>query len=265
MRKLLWTGILAALVMVSLALSFALPVGHAQEGYTAQDAIDLAAAHPAFAGGLAARPGWTAAAYDSQNKYGIWHVEFWDASGKALGWADLSLARGKVYSWESRMELMDEQVPPAETAIRAFLSSNTNVLALVGSLGDTNVYVDYDIWNEWWTAYIDLGPDSLYITIRSTSGVPSSLEDLQLDRINFPNLPSYDEWYKAHEAQAIIIAFQQPEITAALRSITGWKASGALGEDGLWRITFVLDTKTLATATVTLDPQQVLEFEIAES
>ncbi len=261
MRKIWWAGLLSALVMLSL-VGLSGP-SHAQDGYTAQDAINLAAAHPAFAAGLAARPGWTAAAYNSENKYGIWHVQFWDAGGEDLGWADLSLERGKVYSWEAHLDLTDAETAPAETAIRAFLASSADIMDLVGSLDGVNIYVDYDYWNEHWTAYIDLGPDSLYVTLRSGTGQPSSLDDLRLDRIYFSDLPSYEEWFSSHEAQAISIAFQQPEISTALRSANGWTAAGVIGENGAWQVTFSLDGTTLATATVTLDPPQVTEFAIS--
>ncbi|MBI5961137.1 MAG: hypothetical protein HY866_20540, partial [Chloroflexi bacterium] len=100
MQKFLKAGMLAVLVVLSLGLTSALSLSHAQPGYTPQEAIDLAAAHAAFVDGLAARPGWTAAAYDSKNSYGIWHVQFWDTDGEDLGWADLSLERSKVYSWD---------------------------------------------------------------------------------------------------------------------------------------------------------------------
>lgn len=263
MRKIMWAGTLAVLVMLSLVFSSVLPVSHAQGGSTPQAAIDLAAAHPAFATGLAVRPGWTASAYDSQNKYGIWHVQFWDASGEDLGWADLSLERGKVYSWETHFNLTDEQAASAETAIRAFLVSSPDVMELAGSLDDVSIYVDYDQWTGRWNAYIDLGPDFFSVSLRSATGQPSSLEDLQIDRIYFSNMPSYEEWFSAHEAQAISIAFQQPEISAALRNANGWTAAGEIGEDGMWHITFTLNDTTLATAAVTLDPPQVTEFGIS--
>ncbi|MBI5958759.1 MAG: hypothetical protein HY866_08490 [Chloroflexi bacterium] len=262
MQKFLKAGMLAVLVVLSMGLTSALSPSHAQSGYTPQDAIDLAAAHAAFVDGLAARPGWTAAAYDSKNSYGIWHVQFWDTDGEDLGWADLSLERSKVYSWEVYMGLTEEQSSSTEETIRAFLLNSPDVVDLVENLGDADLYVDYDYWNERWGAYIELGPDSLYVTLRSTSGRSLSLENLQLDRIYFSELPSYDEWFSAQEAQAISIAFQQPEINAALRDYSGWAATGEPDENGVWHLTFTLGEQTLATAAVMVETQQVLEFTL---
>lgn len=255
MRKYLIAGML-----VVLGVALVLPTTHAQQGATTQQAIDLASSHPAFVDGLAARPGWTAAAYHSKNRYGIWHVQFWDAEGEDLGWVDLSLDRSKVYSWEAHLELLEEQTAPAEDAIRTALAANSDVMALVGSLDDVSLYVNFDYWSQLWGAYVDFGPDSLYVTLRSGSDRPLSLENLQVDRIYFENMLSYDEWFSAQEAQAISIAFQHPDISAMLRDYSGWTASGEPGEDDLWYLTFSLGDQTLLTATVQVAAGQVIEF-----
>lgn len=259
MRKILVAGTLPVLVVLTVALTLTFPVLHAQQDYTSQDAIDLAAAHPAFAKGLEARPGWTGAAYNSRNAYGIWHVQFWDADGEELGWADLSLEHGKVYSWEADYGPTEAQAAEAEAVIRAFLSSNAEIAELVGSLDDVPIYVDYESWRQHWAAYIDLGPDALEVTLRSTTGPPFSLENLQLDQIYFMDMLSYEEWYSTQEARAISLAFQEPEISAALRNYNGWTASSTLDEEGVWHLTFSSGEETLATAEVRVESGQVLQ------
>ncbi|MCA9904798.1 MAG: hypothetical protein KC547_13170, partial [Anaerolineae bacterium] len=187
MRKVL-VRVLPALLLLGVLLHVSFRAVQAQEGYTPQDAINFAAAHPAFASGLEARPGWTATAYTGNATFGIWHVEFWDAEGEALGWADLSLEHNLVYSWAADYGTTEQQNAEAEDAIRTFLSSNAEVMDLVGSLDGVNLYVEYAYWDQRWAAYIDLGPNSVYVTMRSASNPPMGLEDLELGYIYFPNI-----------------------------------------------------------------------------
>ncbi len=59
-RRVLAFGLLiAAIVFISVGLTHQQPI-RAQDGYTAQDAINLATSHPVFAG-LATQEGWSAA------------------------------------------------------------------------------------------------------------------------------------------------------------------------------------------------------------
>jgi hypothetical protein len=255
--------VLVAIIGLVGGLALKLAPTRAQEGYTPQDAIALAAAHPAFADGLAARSDWTAAAYDTQNPYGIWRVQFWNADGEDLGWADVSLERGQVYSWESYLGLTDDQYAPAEEVIRAFLVNSPEVMELVGSLDEVGIYVDYDPWGQHWGAYIDLWPNSLYVTLASRSDNPFSLDDLQVVQIYFPDVLSYDEWYSGQESKAIAAAFAQPEIAAAVRHYTGWTAAGERGNDGVWVVNFALGEQPLASATVLIETQQVLDFSVS--
>lgn len=242
----------------------------AQDGYTSQDAINLAMTHPAFAG-LASQEGWSAAAYDTQNTYGIWRVQFWDANGEDLGWADVSIERGKVYSWESYVGITEAQYEPAEVAIRAALLNDADVMELLNqhlataidvAFEDIDVYVDYQVWGQHWSAYLDMWPHSLYITLVSQTDNPTSLEQLEVEQIYFDGVMAYQEWYDAEKAQATTIAFGQPEIAAALRDFNGWTAAGELGEDGVWYLHFMSGEQQLASASVVVETSQVLEFSV---
>ncbi len=242
----------------------------AQDGYTAQDAINLVTGHPAFAG-LASQEGWSAAAYDTENAYGIWRVQFWDADGEDLGWADVSIERSKVYSWESYIGLPEDQYGPAETTIRAALLNDADVMELIDArlaeatditFDELDVYVDFQAWSQRWSAYVDMWPNSLYITLISQTDNPRSLDSLRVDQIYFDGVVSYQEWYDAEKAQATTIAFGQAEIAAALRGVNGWTAEGDLGDDGIWYLNFMLGDQWLASASVVVETAQVLEFSV---
>lgn len=268
-KALLYSVLLAVIILASTVIIHQQPT-IAQDGYTAQDAINLATSHPVFAG-LATQEGWSAAAYDTGNAYGIWRVQFWDANGEDLGWADVSIERSKVYSWESHIGLSDDQYGPAEQVIRGVLLNDADVMELVNArlaevmdvtFDDISIYVDYDVWNQHWTAYLDMWPNSLYITLRSQTDDPMSLDSLRVEQIYFDGVMSYQEWHDAQKAQATTVAFGQAEIAAALRDFTGWTADGELDEDGVWHLTFSLDDQQLASASVVVETAQVLEFSV---
>ena len=71
-----------------------LSVSLAQE----DDAVALAAAHPALAELLTAHKGWRAEAYSTGNAYGVWRVQFYFPGGDELGWADVTPAARRVYA-----------------------------------------------------------------------------------------------------------------------------------------------------------------------
>lgn len=262
--KLLHRGSLwLATALLAGVLIFGAASANANPTFSQQDAIALAVQHPAFADGLAAHPNWTAAAYNTHNSYGIWRVQFWDAGGNDLGWADVSLERGRVYSWESYTDSTPQQDIAAQDAVEQFVRSHPDVLELLPSLTDDHdIYIDYDGWNDYWGVWVDAGQDSLWLTVRFEGGQPSSLENPTLEGIYFPFVVSYDEWNQASQSEAVSLAFQQPEIAAAVRGYDSWQTAVESAGDDLWTVYFKHDDVTLAQAAVSTVDQQVLDFTV---
>lgn len=252
------------IIMTIFALTFTSGIIYAQQIFTEQDAINTAAESEEFKDGLANTPGWTAAAYDTGNRFGIWRVQFWNASGDELGWADVSPARGKVYSWEAYFGATDAQVQMAQDPVRDFLTTHPTVLELVEDPTQHELYIEYDSYNRWWGAYMDMGLDSLYLVVRFGQGSPDVFEDPQLVRLYFSNVMSYAEWQEATRAQAVATGFQQPEIAAVLADVESWttRAERSDDGDGVWTVYFMDGETVLAWVKVDMSTQTVVEFSI---
>lgn len=248
-------------ILVIVSALVAAAVG-AQQSFTEQDAVDLAAGHPAFAEGLDANPGWTAAAYDTENDYGIWHVQFWDGSGEDLGWADVSPARERVYTWETHFGATDTQRSAAETILIDFVAGLPEVNDLIDDPAQYNMYVDYNGWAQAWGVYLDRGEDSLYILVRFAGIVPSSLDNPQLVSISFPEIMSYEDWRESKQALAIATAFQNPDISAALQDVDNWTTSAEKQDENVWMVTFMGNDSTLAQVTVDLTTETIVDYSI---
>jgi hypothetical protein len=262
MRKLLVALSLAA------AISGAVFVYHpvlspasADTRHSAEDAIALALQHSIFAAGLEFREGWTAQAYNSENAYGIWRVQFWH-EGDDLGWADVSLDLGKVYGYEAYFGATDLQREAAEEVIRDFVSSNEEVLELLPDVADYEMYIDYDSSSKLWYAYVDRGSDSIMPVIQFAGDDPLTPEDPALFTIWFPQIVSYTEWEEAQKANAISIAFQQSDISAALRGADWVTEVSTVDGQHVWHVLFLVDGTGVADATVNLNTSAVTEYSV---
>ncbi|MBC7872217.1 MAG: hypothetical protein H7Y09_15340 [Chitinophagaceae bacterium] len=268
MRKkvLLINLIIGLFVLAAAVFAPALSEVIAQDTYTSQDAIQVAAAHEAFADGLATHPGWTAAAYNTGNVYGIWHVQFWDENGEDMGWADVSPARERVYLYETHYGATTEQTSAAEAPIREFLSRNDEIQDLLGEITeDDYLYVEYDGYNRWWGVYIDRSIDSIYAVVQFEGKSPSALDDASLLFIGFNEVLSYEEWQTASQAEAIALAFAQPEIAAATRLHPDWTATAELVDPetgAIWIVNFATGDQPLAQATVDLPNETIIAYTV---
>jgi hypothetical protein len=251
-------------VLLAATAFFTTQALNADQLYTERDAVAIAAQHPAFAE-FTAQEGWSAKAYDSHNSYGIWRVQFYNAASEDVGWADVSLERGRVYSWDAYFDSTPAQDNSAQSVIEAFIRSHPDVIELMPDIGDEEkryIYIDYDGWADYWGVWVDAGEESLWLTVTFEGKQPDSLENPQLTGIYFPFMVSYDEWAEAIKAESISLAFQQPEIADTLRSYEGWQANAELVSDDTWSVVFNDGDQTLAQATVNILAQSVTEFTI---
>lgn len=245
LRMLRFLGLLSLLLSLSsFFFSFA---------QTAQDAINLATEHPAFAKALADRPNWSANAYDTKNRYGIWRVEFFDEGGNGLGWADVNLEQQRVYSWDTSFDITENQYAEAEQILMDFLRQDQLANELVGSVDDSyNYWVGYDGWRECWTVHIDRGVDSLDLIVRSRRSEPRSLDHLYLERVNIINIMSYGDWQNANSANVVAVAFEHPDIAAAVRDVDGWTTQTEKLEGEAWKVRFLSGETIVAEADVNM-------------
>ncbi|MBZ0286535.1 MAG: hypothetical protein K8I30_02895, partial [Anaerolineae bacterium] len=255
--------LLAAGLLIAL-FAFGIPA-LAQGVFNPDDAIALAAAHPDFAD-LVARAGWTAAAYDSHNSYGIWRVQFWDENGEDAGWLDINPALARIYSWEVYYDSTPVQDAAALEVIEPFVRSHPDVLALLPGIAQRHdLYVDYDGWGDYWGVWVDAGTDALWLTISFDGGLPSSLENPTLKGIYFPYMLSYAEWDQVSRSEAVAIAFQQPEIADAVRAYADWTSGVEPVSGETWTVSFYGGGQTIAQATVDLAQSLVIDFMVFAS
>lgn len=244
-------------LMIVMAVAFGYVA--AQATFTVQNAIDTAASHPVFADGLARYEDWTAAAYNTNNAYEIWRVQFWDSEGEDLAWADVSPARGKVYSYEAHFAASEQQTNTAYDVLRDFIDNEPQVLALVDDPSQYEIYVEYDTWGRQWSVYLDIDIDSLYFAVRFDGETPDDLENPELQGVYFPNVISYEEWQSGMEAQAIAIAFQDQAIADAVNG-RSWTTEVEQSEDGSWRITFWEGDISLAEVVLDAAMENILDY-----
>jgi hypothetical protein len=254
MRKLQLLTLLVVLVC-AFAFHFA---DAASPAASFQDAIALAAAYPAFAKWLSERSGWTADAYYTGNGYGIWRVQFYDAAGEDLGWADVNVEKGRVYSWETHYGALETQRQAAEEVVTDFVVNSPEVLELIEDPGQYPMYVDYDGWSKAWGVYIERGMDSLYVVVQFEGLTPTSLSNPHLVSVYFPNVLPYEDWYSASQERVIALAFEQPAIAGPLRNYDGWDATAELLDEGAtWEVIFSLGDQELARAVVDTSTESV--------
>lgn len=229
---------------------------------TTDNAIALASSHPSFAGGLNDRPGWTATAYNTKNYYGIWRVQFYDADGNSLGWADVNLEKQKVYTWETHFDLSDGQYAEAEEALLNFARHDQTVIDMIGNIDESNgIWIGFDAWRELWIVSVDRWPNSVELNIRSRSTNSHSLENLYLEKVLVQDIMSYEDWQSASSSQAVEIAFQTPEIAAAVRG-KDWSTYAERLEGNIWKIHFMSGDQQIAEADVNVDDNSILGFSV---
>jgi hypothetical protein len=254
---------LAILIMLVVAL-FATIGAQAQQTFTEQDAIDLAASSEFFAAGLEQNPGWSAAAYDTHNAYGIWRVQFWDSSGEDLGWADVSPERGKAYSWETYFGATDAQENAAEQVLRDFIANNEQFIDLLEDPSQYDMYIDYDSYNHYWGVYIDVGADSIWTPIQFEGKTPDSLENPQVLGLYFSGVLSYAEWQESNKTTAIATAFQNADVADAIADVDDWTTSVERNDDGMWTVYFIDGDTVLVSVQVDVNTDKVIDYTIGE-
>jgi hypothetical protein len=251
---------LALILVLSLALALVVGLASAQD-YTEQDAINLALTIPEFGDALQERDDWYAHAYDTENRWGVWRVQFYNENGDDMGFADVSLKTETIYVYESYFGATDAQKQNAQPIIEEFLRNEARVVELMDGQTDNGMYIDYDGYNDWWGIYVDYGDDSLYITVRFAEATPTSLENPQIMRIYFANIKSYDEWYGATSQQAIVVAFTDNRVGDALAGKAGWTTETERLDTHTWQVTFWLDNAVVIKAQVNLQDDSVLNVE----
>jgi hypothetical protein len=243
-------------VAVAAALAVAWAGSYPEDG---QRAIDIVAAHPAFAGGLADVPGWTATAYDALDRYGLWRVDLAAADGRALGWAQVQLATGRVTAWETDFPLEGAAYEAAQERLLAFLRQDEGFRALGGDPDDHEwTWIGYEAWRDTWVVYLERGPDSLQVLLRSPQPWTRSLEGLHVVQINAAYLPAYETWRDQRGSAAVARLFFEPGVAEAVRGVEGWTAEvEPVGRD-VWRVQLKNGARVLLDAVVDLGRATVI-------
>ncbi len=229
----------------------------AQDDWTEDDVIAMVVEQYPFNTGLQSVDGWSAAAYNTGSRYGIWRVQFWNGNGEEIGWADINPDRRKIYAWDAYFGATETQKQDAYPILREVINNDPTVLELLESPELYDIYVDFQ-WDGTWGVYLANGLDSLWIVVETDNGQPDSLVNPRVKQIYFSELMSYSEWYEAAKAQAITLAYQQEDVAAAVRGVSDWRADAEKIATDTWRVTFLQADTVLAQVTVNLDDASVL-------
>ncbi len=242
----------ALLVTLGAALS-----AHGQD-FTEQAAIELALGVADFNDTTSGRDDWYAKAYDTQNEFGIWRVQFYNSDDEDMGFADVNLEKNVVYVYECYFGASDEQLEAAQPVLEEYIRNNEQMLDLLDDVGEKPMYIDYDGYNDWWGVYIENGENSLYVTVRFAEWTPKSLDEPQLLNFSFSNVLSYDDWYGATSQQAVVVAFADSRVGNALAGKEGWTTNVTHVKDSVWEVEFLIDDEVVTSATINLQDESVV-------
>ncbi len=252
--------LLALVCVACLCLCLGPSMTRAQGGDSPEKtAIDLAAKHPALAGVLAARPNWRAMAYDTESRFKIWRVQFWDENWREIGWADVSLERGKVYKVEisNGPEPDDATRKAAEAVLIPFLRAQTELVQLMG--GEMwESYTEYSADEGLWRVTFYKAADAVQGVVRFKDAVPFSFRQPELVEIGFPWLAPFGAWFAAQQQKAISMAFVDSRIAEAVRGVDGWKAESTPVEGNQWLVVFKVGEKPLIQAVIDITTGKVI-------
>mgnify|MGYP005839038581 CR=1 FL=1 len=249
MKPLRWLTLLLCLLLPLIALA---------QAPSEQDAIATALAHAPINARLGGRNDWRAKAYDSENSFGIWRVNFYSQNGEDWGYADVNPVRGRVYYYELYAPATQAQIDEAYEHVRAFFDSDDTMVELFGDPSTLTIYVDYNGWIDGWGMYVDAGERSLYAIV----GFEDGFQSPRLLAIYFKDVLNYDEWQESKGQEAVAVAFADRRVADALRGVVGWRSESTRVEGDVWRVRFVgADGATLITATLNLRENAVLEVE----
>jgi hypothetical protein len=239
---------------------------HAQDGgYTPDDAIAFVAALPEVAQGLESTEGWTAQAYYTMNRYGVWHVQFWNADGDEIVTADVNLEDGRVFTLDAYLYPSQSVLDAAQDTVFDFLRNQPEFQEMVENPWETVMYIDFNPWldNGIWTVWIENGDDPLYAWIAADESSAFSTNNLELIRVGFADLMSWEDWQNANTASAAAIAFRQADIANRMRDLPGWQSHAEPvngGGDGIWWVGFYSDDWLAADATINLTTGEILSY-----
>jgi len=253
---------LIVLAASALMWVFVTVAAYGQE-YSEQDAINLALSVPEFAAALEGREDWYARAYDTGNRFGIWRVQFYDAEGGDMGFADVNPEEQAVYVYECYYGAQDRHREAAQPVLEAYLRPHPEILRWLEDAENAQqhpIYVDYDPYNDWWGVYIAAGPESLYAVVRFAERGVHVLDEPHLVRIYFAEIKSFDEWFSATSQEAVVVAFADHRVGDALHRRAGWTTESQYVSGSLWKIAFYSGEEWLGEATVDMASRTVLEF-----
>jgi len=245
-------------LVISIALLFHL--SFAQD--LSQKAINLVAAHPAFTTMLAANEGWQAESFNTQNIYGIWRVQFWDAEGNELARADLNPENEEIYDWVYQSGINDQEEESVTETLIQFINSQSRVTDLIGTVNREDVRISYHNAHRHWRVRINRQQNSLRLILTPQNPVARSVEGLELSSIEFDNLPSYEDWRSGNAASLVAIAFQERAIADRLRGNANWVSEVERLENQNWQVRFLEAGTVLALARVDPFEALVLSFDI---
>jgi len=253
MRRWFW-------IIPLMGLLVGLSITRAAGPLTAEQAIQIAQQQPAIAALLASESGWTAKAYDTRNSFGIWRVDFYNKGGDSIGWASVSIAKERVFSYEAnspQVDPTDEQRKTAEAAIRSFLAGNDDVKAMVGEIPARDTWLYYDNGNHVWFLGFAHGVDNVAIAVKFNGNNPFDFVKPIFVGVYFPEMLSYGDWEKMQKDQVVALAMADAKIAAKLRGRDDWTTVVTSAEGQQWQIAFKAGDTVLATAIVNLETRSV--------
>lgn len=253
---------LSRLRNISMIVLISLLLGSSLAQDLSQKAITLASSHAAFSNVLTANEGWSAEAFDTQNVYGIWRVQFWDAERNDLGWVDLNPAKDKVYAWDYHTEVSDKERELVSQPILEFLNAQTDITDLVGILEAKDLRISYHNGHRHWRVRIDRKQNTVHVVLIPEITAARSLQGLELRHVSFENIPSYEDWRSGNEANLVAIAFQETAIAAVLRGKENWVTQVKPSDNQNWQVSFLEGDTVLALAEVNPFEARVLRFEV---
>ncbi len=222
----------------------------------AQQAIDIAAAHPVIAAALEHFPQWSAAAEEDDPDANTWYVTFYEdqAQEEWLGEATVDLDDGSVVDYSVPVFLSPDEEAQQRAEVEAVALADAQVLALLGDPDNWQRYTEYDPYEINWHVTFEHGLDAWDVIVVKTEDDRWNIED-----IRDPYAFDAEQKQRLDRDKAVELAFESDDLWRVIDDNDDWNAIAAPLTDAQWGVSFVVDHREVYYVRVDIDAWEILE------
>ncbi len=194
-------------------------------------------------------PNWSANAYaDNETQ---WHVDFYDGEDW-VGNAHIDFSTDQLFEVYLVKDLSPEAYALGKEKLEQLISSDAEILAIIGDLKSWNYDISYNKWESRWQAWFDRNIETVAINFDEYD------ERFYVGEIYDPYAFTAEEQEELERNKAIELAYSAEGIDEALNGVENWHTyAEPLGEN-LWGVEFGGEERYFY-AVVNIDSEEITE------